>query len=227
MPLAFEIPKAWQPVLSDEIEKPYFTELRAFVERERAAHTVYPPHEDVFNALVLTPYKQVKVLILGQDPYHNENQAHGLAFSVRPGVPPPPSLLNIFKELQTDVGARIPNNGLLVHWTRQGVMLLNVVLTVRSHQPGSHQGKGWEIFTDQIIRALSAREDPVIFVLWGNFAKKKLGLIDEKRNPVISGPHPSPLSAKRGFFGSRPFSKINQHLKEMGKDEIDWQLPDL
>jgi uracil-DNA glycosylase len=166
-------------------------------------------------------------LILGQDPYHGENQAHGLAFSVRPGVRPPPSLLNIFKELHDDVGFRIPNNGYLVPWAEQGVLLLNTVLTVRAHQPGSHQGKGWETFTDAIIQALSERTRPVVFVLWGNNAIKKQALIDLRRHPVISGAHPSPLSANRGFFGSRPFSKINAYLQQSDQALIDWQLPDL
>jgi uracil-DNA glycosylase len=185
----------------------------------------------VFNALKLTPFKAVNVLILGQDPYHDDGQAHGLAFSVQPGVPPPPSLLNIFKELHEDVGFRIPNNGYLVPWAEQGVLLLNAVLTVRAHQPTSHQGKGWETFTDQAIRALSERSEPLVFVLWGNYARKKLSIIQESpqaaQHKVIAGPHPSPLSANRGFFGSRPFSKINDDLKAFGRPEIDWQLPNL
>ena len=171
------------------------------------------------------------MLILGQDPYHDDGQAHGLAFSVRPGVPPPPSLLNIFKELREDVGFRIPNNGYLVPWAEQGVLLLNAVLTVRAHQPASHQGKGWETFTDAVIRALSEREEPLVFVLWGNYARKKLTIIEAAQQSahhrVIDGLHPSPLSANRGFFGSRPFSKINAYLKEFGQPEIDWQLPDI
>jgi uracil-DNA glycosylase len=221
------IPPAWQPVLADETEKPYFAKLQSFLQAERAAHTVYPPEPDVFNALKLTPFEQVSVLILGQDPYHGAGQAHGLAFSVQPGVPPPPSLLNIYRELKTDVGFRIPNNGYLVPWTKQGVLLLNAVLTVRAGEAGSHQGKGWENFTDEVIRALSARAKPVVFVLWGNFARKKLALIDQERNPVIEGVHPSPLSAQRGFFGSRPFSRINTHLRAANRPEINWQLPNI
>jgi uracil-DNA glycosylase len=221
------IPPAWEPALAGEVQKPYYQALQAFLAKERASGKVFPPEPEVFNALKLTPYEAVKVLILGQDPYHDDGQAHGLAFSVQPGVAPPPSLLNIFRELKNDVGFRIPNNGYLVPWAEQGVLLLNAVLTVRAHQPGSHQNKGWETFTDQVIRALSARPNPVIFVLWGNFAKKKLALIDEQRNPVITGPHPSPLSASRGFFGSKPFSRINAYLREMDRPEIDWQLPDL
>jgi uracil-DNA glycosylase len=221
------IPASWKPSLEDETSKPYYQNLQDFLERERQAHTVFPPEPDVFNALKLTPFPAVKVLILGQDPYHDQGQAHGLAFSVRPGVPPPPSLLNIFRELKKDVGFRIPNNGCLVPWAEKGVLLLNAVLTVRAHQAGSHQGKGWEVFTDTVIQAVSHREGPVVFVLWGNFARKKASLIDAERNPIIAGPHPSPLSARRGFFGSRPFSKINAFLKEAGQKEIDWQLPDL
>ena len=221
------IPTGWTVILSNEVKKPYYLELQAFLEKERSRYTIYPPEPDVFNALKLTPYNAVKVLILGQDPYHGENQAHGLAFSVRPGVPLPPSLLNIFKELHEDVGFRIPNNGYLVPWAEQGVLLLNAVLTVRAHQAGSHQGKGWETFTDRVIQALSERTEPVVFVLWGNYAKKKLALIDTQRHPVISGPHPSPLSANRGFFGSRPFSKINAYLQQFDRPLINWQLPDL
>jgi uracil-DNA glycosylase len=221
------IPDGWKPILKDEVQKPYYAKLQEFVAEERAKYTVFPPEPDVFNAMKYTHYDDVKALILGQDPYHDEGQAHGLAFSVRPGVKPPPSLVNIFKELHDDVGFKIPNNGYLVPWAEQGVMLLNAVLTVRAHQPGSHQGKGWEKFTDAIIQSLSAREKPVVFVLWGNYAKKKLALIDESRHPVISGVHPSPLSARNGFFGSRPFSKINGYLRDFGEKGIDWQLPDL
>ncbi len=221
------IPSSWKPVLSAEVKKPYYQTLQTFLEAERAKYTIFPPELELFNALELTSFSTAKVLILGQDPYHGEGQAHGLAFSVRPGITPPPSLLNIFKELREDAGFRIPNNGYLVPWAEQGVLLLNAVLTVRAHQPGSHQGKGWEIFTDSVIRALSARPEPLIFVLWGNYAKKKLELIDVKRHRIISGAHPSPLSARRGFFGSKPFSRINTYLEEMGKPAIDWQLPDL
>ena len=221
------IPTGWQPVLADEVKKPYYLELSAYLEKERAEHVVYPPEPDVFNALKLTPFPEVKVLILGQDPYHEPGQAHGLAFSVRPGVDPPPSLQNIFKELHADVGFRIPNNGYLVPWAEQGVLLLNAVLTVRAHQAASHQGKGWEKFTDAAIQALNEREEPLVFVLWGNYAKKKMGFIQAEQHKIIAGTHPSPLSARRGFFGSRPFSQINQFLNEHGKPPIDWQLPDL
>ncbi|MBE0699723.1 MAG: uracil-DNA glycosylase [Anaerolineaceae bacterium] len=221
------IPTLWQSILDLETRKPYYSSLQAFLERERREYSVFPPEPDIFNALKLTPFSNVKVLILGQDPYHDDSQAHGLAFSVRPGFLPPPSLMNIFRELKQDVGTHIPNNGYLVHWAEQGVLLLNTVLTVRAHQPASHQGKGWETFTDTILHHLGTREEPLVFVLWGNFAIKKLRLIDTSRNKVIIGAHPSPLSAYRGFFGSRPFSQINNHLHELGYTEIDWQIPDL
>lgn len=222
------IPAGWKAQLGAEVEKPYYGVLQSFLDRERAQTTVFPPEPDVFNALKLTPFQAVKVLILGQDPYHDDGQAHGLAFSVRPGVPPPPSLVNIFKELRTDVGFRIPNNGYLVPWAEQGVLLLNAVLTVRAHQPGSHQGKGWETFTDAAIRALADRPEPLVFVLWGNYAKKKLAIVNgAPQHRVISGVHPSPLSANRGFFGSRPFSQINAYLGEFGQAPIDWQLPNI
>jgi uracil-DNA glycosylase len=181
----------------------------------------------VFTALKLTPYADTNVFILGQDPYHDDNQAHGLAFSVRPGVPPPPSLLNIFKEMKTDVGARLPNNGYLVPWAEQGVLLLNAVLTVRAHQANSHKGKGWEKFTDAVIRAVNDKEDPVVFVLWGGYARMKKALIDADRHTILESAHPSPLSARNGFFGSRPFSKTNAALKAAGKPQVVWELPDL
>lgn len=217
----------WRPILIDETRKPYFRSLQKFVADARKKNTVFPPEEDVFAALHLTPYEKVSVLILGQDPYHDDNQAHGLCFSVRPGVPFPPSLLNIFKELASDVGCSMPNNGSLTHWAEQGVLLLNAVLTVQAHQANSHKDMGWETFTDAVISAVNARPDPVVFVLWGAYARKKIALIDRSRHVVIESPHPSPLSAHRGFFGSRPFSKINAALKNAGKREIDWQIPDL
>lgn len=217
----------WRPILLAETHKPYFKALRHFVAEERRKFTVFPPEADVFAALHLTPYEQVRVFILGQDPYHDDGQAHGLCFSVRPPVPPPPSLMNIFKELQTDVGCRIPNNGYLVPWAQQGVLLLNAVLTVRAHQANSHKDQGWETFTDAVIQAVNAKADPVVFVLWGAYARKKIALIDQRRHVVIESPHPSPLSAHRGFFGSRPFSRINAALRQMGKTEIDWQIADV
>lgn len=217
----------WRPILLEETRQPYFKTLRQFVAEERQRGAVFPPEEEVFTALHLTPYEKVSVFILGQDPYHDDGQAHGLCFSVRPGVPPPPSLQNIFKELHADLGCKIPNNGYLVPWAEQGVLLLNAVLTVRAHQANSHQGKGWETFTDAVIHAVNAKPDPVVFVLWGANARRKLPLIDQSRHIVIESPHPSPLSAHRGFFGSRPFSRINAALRQVGKAEINWQLPDL
>lgn len=220
------LPEDWQELLADELEKPYFQQLYDFVLEERQKHTVFPPAKEVFSALRLTPYANVKVMLLGQDPYHDHNQAHGLCFSVRPGVTPPPSLLNIFKELRDDLGCSIPNNGYLVPWAEQGVLLLNAVLTVEAHKPASHANKGWETFTDAIIRKVSDKSDPVVFVLWGNYARKKSALIDKSRHIIIESAHPSPLSAKR-FMGSRPFSKINDALRGFGKEEINWQLPNL
>lgn len=221
------LPADWHVLLADELEKPYFQELEAFLEQERQQHTIYPAEEDVFSALKLTPYEQVNVLLLGQDPYHNENQAHGLSFSVRPGVKLPPSLRNMYKELQADLGHDIPNNGYLVPWAKQGVLMLNAVLTVRANQPNSHKNKGWEKFTDAIISKVNKKSSPVIFVLWGSYAQKKEKLIDLERHIVIKSAHPSPLSARRGFFGSRPFSTINKALSAAGKPEIDWRIPDL
>ena len=218
---------SWRPILIEETRKPYFKTLRQFVADERKRHPVFPPEDDVFAALHLTPYEKVSVLILGQDPYHDDGQAHGLCFSVRPGVAMPPSLLNIFKELEADLGCKMPNNGCLTHWAEQGVLLLNAVLTVQAHQANSHKDKGWETFTDAVISAVNAKPDPVVFVLWGAYARKKIALIDRSRHIVIESPHPSPLSAHRGFFGSRPFSKINAALRSLGKPEIDWQIPDL
>ena len=221
------IPARWKKVLADEVRQPYFMALEEFVAEERKAHTVYPPEGEVFTALRLTPYAEVAVFILGQDPYHDDNQAHGLAFSVRPGVTPPPSLKNIFKELKTDVGFRIPNNGYLAPWAEQGVLLLNAVLTVRAHQATSHKNKGWEKFTDAVLRAVSQKPDPVAFVLWGAYARKKAELIDTSRHVIIESAHPSPFSAGSGFFGSKPFSKINAALRDAGKKPVAWQLPDL
>lgn len=222
-----KLPKSWMAEVGEELEQPYFHKLQEFLRQERARFTVYPPEDEVYFALDTTPYPAVNVLILGQDPYHDENQAHGMAFSVRPGVRPPPSLLNIFRELHDDVGFRIPNNGYLVPWAKQGVLLLNAVLTVRAHAPNSHRGKGWEKFTDAIFRKVNDKPDPVVFVLWGGNARKKRSLVDTSRHIVIESAHPSPLSARNGFFGSKPFSRINQALEEAGKKPIDWQLPDL
>ncbi|MGH1492975.1 MAG: uracil-DNA glycosylase [Acidimicrobiales bacterium] len=217
----------WNPILRTEFEKPYWAELQQFVHAERASHPVYPPHDEVFAALHLTPFEAVKVLLLGQDPYHGPGQAHGLCFSVQPGVATPPSLVNIFKELQSDLGIEPPNHGHLSHWAQQGVLMLNTTLTVRAHQAASHQKHGWETFTDEVIRAVSAKQETVVFVLWGAAAGRKRELIDTDRHHIIAAPHPSPLSAHRGFFGSKPFSEINTVLSEAGRGPIDWALPPL
>ncbi|MEV8115803.1 uracil-DNA glycosylase [Streptomyces xiamenensis] len=220
------LPASWQGPLGEELGKPYFKELTEFVEEERARGPVFPPREEVFAALEATPYDRVKVLILGQDPYHGKGQGHGLCFSVRPGVKTPPSLRNIYKEMHSELGLPIPDNGYLMPWAQQGVLLLNAVLTVREGEANSHKGKGWETFTDAVIRAVDARSDPAVFVLWGNYAKKKLPLIDTERHVVVQGAHPSPLSAKR-FYGSRPFTQINEAVAAQGHTPIDWRIPDL
>ncbi|MCZ0996688.1 uracil-DNA glycosylase [Streptomyces noursei] len=220
------LPESWRGVLGEELEKPYFKELIDFVEQERAGGPVYPPREQVFAALEATPFDQVKVLILGQDPYHGAGQGHGLCFSVQPGVRTPPSLRNIYKEMKEELGHPIPDNGYLMPWAQQGVLLLNAVLTVREGEANSHKGKGWEKVTDAVIRAVANRPDPAVFVLWGNYAKKKLPLIDEERHAVVQGAHPSPLSAKK-FFGSRPFTQINEAIAAQGHTAIDWRIPDL
>ncbi len=221
------LPADWLAALGGEFQKPYWPKLQAFVAEERASHAVYPPEADVYSAFQAAPYENVNVFLLGQDPYHGPGQAHGLCFSVRPGIETPPSLVNIYKELRDDLGCRVPNNGYLVPWAEQGILMLNAVLTVRAHTANSHKGKGWETFTDSVIRHVSAKPDPVVFVLWGGYAQKKLPLIDASRHIVIQSAHPSPLSARNGFFGSRPFSQINAALKAAGKPEIDWQIPDL
>lgn len=214
----------WNPLLRGELAKPYWTELQRFVAEERAAGPVHPPHDRVFAALHLTPYAETRVLILGQDPYHGPGQAHGLCFSVERGVPAPPSLQNILKELHDDLGCPIPDHGCLESWARNGVLLLNAVLTVRSRAAASHAGKGWETFTDEVIRVLSAKEDRVAFILWGGYARKKKALIDRSRHVVIESAHPSPLSARNGFFGSKPFSRANAALAEAGLPPVEWCL---
>lgn len=214
----------WQQVLADEFMKDYYKRLREFLKQEYSNHTIYPAADNIFNALHLTPYGKVKVVILGQDPYHGPNQAHGLSFSVKPGVRLPPSLKNIFKELHDDLGCRIPDNGYLVEWAEQGVLLLNTVLTVREGEANSHRGKGWETFTNQVITRLNDRDKPMVFVLWGKPAQSKIPLIDTKKHHIITSAHPSPFSARRGFFGSRPFSQVNDCLRAWGEDEIDWQI---
>jgi uracil-DNA glycosylase len=220
------LPADWRKVLAAELRQPYFRDLKDFVDRDRREHTVYPPESDVFNAFKDTPYKAVKVLLLGQDPYHGPGQAHGMCFSVRPGVRPPPSLMNMLRELHNDLGCRIPNNGYLAPWAKQGVMLLNAVLTVRAGKPGSHANHGWERFTDAVIHALTARPRPLVFALWGGYAQKKKGLINAPPHRIVTAAHPSPLSAKK-FLDSRPYSKINRALEEQREEPIDWQLPDL
>ena len=214
----------WLPALKEEFRKPYYSELFSFVKDEYATRVIYPPADDIFNAFHFTPLHEVKVVILGQDPYHNEHQAHGLCFSVQPDQEIPPSLVNIYQELHDDLGCYIPNNGYLKKWADQGVLLLNAVLTVPYGNANGHQGKGWEIVTDAAIKALSDR-GKVVFILWGRFAQNKIPLIDEEKNVIIKSAHPSPFSADRGFFGSRPFSRCNDALTKFGESPIDWQLP--
>lgn len=222
----WSLPSSWHAVLADEMAKPYFNELMEFVAHELENATVFPPEEDLFRAFELTGFDQTRVVLLGQDPYHDEGQAHGLCFSVLPGVKPPASLANIFKELAADIGCRIPPHGNLQHWAEQGVLMLNTVLTVRAHEPGSHKNKGWEKFTDAVIRALGERRDPMVFALWGDFAKKKANLVDQRRHRVLGAPHPSPIMAKGPkFVGSRSFSAINAALEELGYPAIDWEIP--
>ncbi|QTD40699.1 uracil-DNA glycosylase [Sporosarcina sp. Te-1] len=212
----------WDEVLADEFQQLYYVELREFLKGQYASAPIYPLMEDMWTAFKLTPYHQVKVVILGQDPYHGPGQAHGLSFSVKEGVKIPPSLRNIFKELKTDIGCETPEHGMLTGWAKQGVLLLNTVLTVRDGAAHSHRGKGWELFTDEVIRKLSARQEPVVFILWGKPAQAKKSLIDTDQHSIIESPHPSPLSASRGFFGSRPFSKVNEQLRQWGEQTIDW-----
>ena len=219
------IPASWAPVLAAETEQPYFADLEAFLKSERAEHQVFPPEKEVFAALEATPYEDVKVVLIGQDPYHDDGQAHGMCFSVRPGVRIPPSLRNMYKELETDLGIPPVKHGYLRAWADQGVLLLNTVLTVRAHEPASHKDRGWEKFTDAVIKDVSAREKPVVFVLWGAHAKKKAKLIDTSRHAIVEGAHPSPLSAKK-FFGSKPFSAVNEALVRFGQEPVDWRLPE-
>ncbi len=214
----------WLPVLEPEFGKSYYRELYKFVLSEYNSAQVFPPAEDIFNAFHLTPLSEVKVVIIGQDPYHNVGQAHGLCFSVKPDVDIPPSLLNIYKELQDDMGCYIPNNGYLVKWARQGVLMLNTVLTVRAHMANSHRGKGWEEFTDAAIRALNTQNRPIVFILWGRPAQMKEKMLNNPNHLILKAPHPSPLSAYNGFFGSRPFSQTNRFLEAHGVAPIDWQI---
>lgn len=219
------IHNSWQEVLAGEFEKDYYQQLRIFLKNEYATQKIHPDMYHVYEALELTPYEEVKVVILGQDPYHGVNQAHGLSFSVQPGVKTPPSLVNIYKELKNDLGIEPVSHGNLVTWAKQGVLLLNTVLTVREGQAYSHRGKGWEQLTDAIIEKLNERDKPIVFILWGKPAQEKMKMIDKSRHIIITAPHPSPLSAHRGFFGSKPFSKTNDALLALGETPIDWQLP--
>ncbi len=217
----------WAEALAPEFKKPYYKKLFQTVSEEYRTHRIFPPGDDIFNAFHLTPLPQVKVVILGQDPYHGEGQAHGLCFSVRPDVEIPPSLVNIYKELEEDVGCYIPNNGYLEKWARQGVLLLNTVLTVRAHQANSHRGIGWEEFTDAAIRVLAAQDRPMVFILWGKPAQAKKPMITNPKHLVLFSAHPSPLSAYRDFFGSRVFSRTNQYLESHGLTPIDWQIENI
>ncbi len=217
----------WAAALAPEYKKPYYKKLFDFVGNEYATRQVFPPGDDIFNAFHLTPLSNVKCVIIGQDPYHEPGQAHGLCFSVKPGTDIPPSLVNIYKELEDDLGCRIPNNGYLIKWARQGVLMLNAVLTVRAHQAASHQGKGWEEFTDAAIRIVNEQDRPIVFLLWGSFAQKKALMLNNPKHLILKAPHPSPLSAYRGFFGCRHFSKTNEFLQANGIEPIDWQIDDI
>lgn len=214
----------WLAALSGEFRKPYYKKLFEFVKQEYNTTQVFPPADDIFNAFHLTPLGEVKVVIIGQDPYHNVGQAHGLCFSVRPDVDIPPSLVNIYQELHDDLGCYIPNNGYLVKWAKQGVLMLNTVLTVRAHMANSHQGKGWEEFTNAAIQVLDKQDRPIVFILWGRPAQMKKSMLHNPNHLILEAPHPSPLSSYRGFFGSKPFSKTNQFLQEHGVEPIDWQI---
>ena len=225
--MSINLTNDWMTLLNDEFFKDYYLELRNFLIQEYKTNIIYPNMYDIFNALNYTSYKDTKVVILGQDPYHGPNQAQGLSFSVKPNVKTPPSLINIYKELHTDLGCFIPNNGYLKKWADQGVLLLNTSLTVRANQANSHRNKGWEIFTDKIISLLNERSKPVVFILWGNNAISKQKLITNKEHYIIKSPHPSPLSASRGFLGSKPFSKTNNFLKSIGESTINWQIENI
>lgn len=219
-----QISNDWLQAVGKEFRKPYYKELYQFVKQEYSDYVIYPASDDIFNALHLTPLKEVKVVIIGQDPYHNVGQAHGLCFSVKPDVDIPPSLMNIYKELQDDLGCYVPDNGFLEKWAKQGVLLLNTVLTVRAHKAASHQGKGWETFTDAIIEAVNKEDRPIVFILWGRPAQAKKKMLNNPKHLILEAPHPSPLSAYRGFFGSKPFSQTNTFLQQNGVEPIDWQI---
>ncbi len=215
---------SWDDVLADEFEKDYYKDLRVFLKEEYSQYIVYPEMHNIFNALKAAPYDKVKAVILGQDPYHEPGQAHGLCFSVQKGVPQPPSLVNIFKEMKSDLGIAPPDHGCLTDWAEQGVLLLNAVLTVRAHEANSHKGKGWEIFTDRVIELLNDREKPAVFILWGSNAKAKEKLITNSQHLIITGAHPSPLSAHNGFWGGKYFSRANEFLMENGIEPINWKI---
>jgi len=217
----------WLPALGAEFKKPYYKNLYEFVKNEYNTTQVFPPADDIFNAFHFTPLSEVKAVIIGQDPYHEPGQAHGLCFSVKPGVDIPPSLVNIYKELSDDLGCYIPNNGYLEKWAKQGVLMLNTVLTVQAHRANSHRGRGWEEFTDAAIRALNAQDRPIVFVLWGKPAQSKKSMLNNPKHLILEAPHPSPLSSYRGFFGSKPFSKTNEFLKKNGLPPIDWQIENI
>ena len=223
-----EISPCWVQQIAPQFSADYMQKIRLFLtEQRQKGATIYPPLDEIFSAFTLTPFDQVKVVIVGQDPYHGPNQAHGLCFSVKTGVPQPPSLKNIFQEIQSDLGLQPPNHGCLIHWSQQGVLLLNSVLTVEASRAGSHQGKGWEIFTDKIIEILNNKKTGLVFLLWGSYAQKKGQFIDQKKHLVLTSPHPSPLSAHRGFFGNRQFSNTNLYLNKQLKQEIEWLVPSI
>ncbi len=219
-----QIEDSWREILKKEFDAPYFQTLKQFLKEEKQNHTIYPPGNLIFNAFNQTPFNRVKVVILGQDPYHGPGQAHGLCFSVPDGIPHPPSLRNIFKEIESDLGIPVPSGSNLTAWARQGVLLINAILTVRANEPASHQSKGWENFTDAVIRNLSEKRKDLIFLLWGNYAQAKENLIDTSRHYILKAAHPSPLSANRGFFGCRHFSRVNEILTELGLNGIDWRI---
>ena len=219
-----QIGNEWDDILKDEFSADYFQKIQQTLEEEYAAYEIFPPKADIFNALKYTPYSNIKAVLLGQDPYHGPGQAHGLCFSVQPGVTPPPSLRNIFKELETDMGIQKPKHGCLTTWAEQGVLMLNTVLTVRAHQANSHRGIGWEEFTDAAIMALNGQNRPIVFILWGAPAQRKASMLNNPNHLILKAPHPSPLSAYRGFFGSKPFSKTNKFLEAGGVEPIDWQI---
>ena len=222
-----QITNDWAPALKPEYSKPYYRKLYDTIVKEYSTYVVYPPSEEIFTAFHLTPLSQVKVVILGQDPYHEEGQAHGLSFSVKPGIDIPPSLVNIYTELQSDLGCSIPNNGYLTKWAEQGVLMLNTLLTVRAHAALSHKGIGWEEFTDAAIRILNEQDRPIVYLLWGKPAQQKAAMLNNPKHLILTAPHPSPLSAYRGFFGCKHFSKANEYLMQHGIEPIDWQIEDI